>query len=547
MKKALWSFSVLFCFALNAQTITVNYTASDAVFPNPERGFYRYSSAHTGTYNPLDQAFITSFRTSNNITLIHREFRLRDFINSPISDAYLSNMQNDFNKIRNAGLKCIIRFVYSNDDSLEPRDASKQMILTHIGQLAPVLQANSDVIAVMHAGFIGAWGEWYATSQPEFGGYGYNQTDLTTSNIQHRKDILNAILNILPSNRAVQVRYPAFKMKAYASFPVASQHVTAGSVLARIGHHNDCFLATDTDYGTYDDVTVEYPYLEADTRYTPMGGETCLLNSPRTDCASAINEMKKFHWSFLNIDYNTDVISEFVTQNCFNEIEKNLGYRFQLISGIFPQAVQLGSSLAITLKLKNLGFAAPFNERKVYLILKNTMTNQVYPIQISADPRLWLGPNDISISQNLSLPSNLTAGTYKLYLSFPDSAPSLAARPEYAIRLANNNMWESTTGYNNLNFTLNVSQVVLAQADFSKLNLNIFPNPASEELTVEFDQIEDYQITFYNSLGQKINIEQSLVQTGIKNFNTANLNNGLYFIDFARGDYHDTRKIIIRH
>lgn len=547
MKKTLCSLSLLLCFALKGQTTTVNYTASDAVFPNPERGFYRYSSAHTGTYNPLDQAFITTFRTSNNITLIHREFRLRDFLTSPISDAYLSNMQNDFNKIRNAGLKCIIRFVYSNDDSLEPRDATKQMILTHISQLAPVLQANSDIIAVVQAGFIGAWGEWYATSQAEFGGYGYNHTDLTSTNIQNRRDILNALLNNLPANRAVQVRYPAFKMSAYSTTPVASYYVTSGSVLVRIGHHNDCFLATDNDYGTYDNTAVEFPYLEADSRYTPVGGETCLLNSPRTDCASAINEMKKFHWSFLNADYNTDVIDEFVTQNCFTEIEKNLGYRFQLISGIFPQAINLGNQLPITLKLKNLGYAAPYNERKVYIVLKNTTTNDIFQIRLTVDPRLWLGPNEFSISENLTLPANLTVGTYKMYLSLPDSAPTLASRPEYAIRLANNNMWEPTTGYNNLNYTLNVTPAVLGNGDFSKLNLSIYPNPASEEISLELDQIENYQITFFNSIGQKINLEQLSAQSGIKRYNTANLSDGLYFIDLAQGDYHDTRKIIIKH
>lgn len=547
MKKTLCSLSLLFCFALKGQTTTVNYTASDAVFPNPERGFYRYSSAHTGTYNPLDQAFITTFRTSNNITLIHREFRLRDFLTSPISDAYLSNMQNDFNKIRNAGLKCIIRFVYSNDDSLEPRDATKQMILTHISQLAPVLQANSDIIAVVQAGFIGAWGEWYATSQAEFGGYGYNHTDLTSSNIQNRRDILNALLNNLPANRAVQVRYPAFKMSAYSTTPVASYYVTSGSVLVRIGHHNDCFLATDNDYGTYDNTAVEFPYLEADSRYTPVGGETCLLNSPRTDCTSAIAEMKKFHWSFLNADYNTDVIDEFVTQNCFTEIEKNLGYRFQLISGIFPQAINLGNQLPITLKLKNLGYAAPYNERKVYIVLKNTTTNEIFQIRLTVDPRLWLGPNEFSISENLTLPTNLTVGTYKMYLSLPDSAPTLASRPEYAIRLANNNMWEPATGYNNLNYTLNVTPAVLGNGDFSKLNLSIYPNPASEEIFLELDQIENYEITFFNSIGQKINLEQLSAQTGIKRYNTANLSDGLYFIDLAQGDYHDTRKIIIRH
>ena len=51
----------------------------------------------------------------------------------------------------------------------------------------------------MQAGFIGAWGEWYYTSQPEFGGWGYNQTDLVTSNYNNRRDILNAILSCLAS------------------------------------------------------------------------------------------------------------------------------------------------------------------------------------------------------------------------------------------------------------------------------------------------------------------------------------------------------------
>ena len=51
-----------------------------------------------------------------------------------------------------------------------------------------------------------------------------------------------------------------------------------------IGHHNDCFLASDTDFGTYVDVTTEYPYLEQDTTYVSMGGETCALNPPRFVC-----------------------------------------------------------------------------------------------------------------------------------------------------------------------------------------------------------------------------------------------------------------------
>ena len=44
------------------------------------------------------------------------------------------------------------------------------------------------------------------------------------------------------------------------------------------GHHNDCFLASSLDRGTYINRSLEYPYLKDDTKYTVMGGETCSLS-----------------------------------------------------------------------------------------------------------------------------------------------------------------------------------------------------------------------------------------------------------------------------
>lgn len=37
-----------------------------------------------------------------------------------------------------------------------------------------------------------------------------------------------------------------------------------------------------------------------------------------------------------------------------------------------------------------------------------------------------------------------------------DPHQTIAARPEYAIRLANPNVWEASTGYNSLQHTLRV-------------------------------------------------------------------------------------------
>jgi hypothetical protein len=51
----------------------------------------------------------------------------------------------------------------------------------------------------------------------------------------------------------------------------------------------------------------------------------------------------------------------------------------------------------------------------------------------------------------------MAKGNYAVLLNLPDPMPTLRARPEYAIQLANANTWEASTGFNNLNFSLNVS------------------------------------------------------------------------------------------
>ena len=421
------------------------------------------------------------------------------------------------------------------------------MILDHLAQLKPILLANADIIAVAQAGFIGTWGEWFYTDQPEFGGWGYNQTNLTTDNLNNRRDVVNAFLAALPADRMIQIRKPAFKQDLFSPNAIANSQAFDQSSLARIGHHNDCFLATTDDNGTYDNVATEYPYLAQETKFLPMGGETCDLNAPRTDCTTALFEMNKFHWSYLNLDYYPDVIDGFQAQNCFVDIQKKLGYRFELKTPTLPTAAALGSTLPVTITIVNQGFAAPFNERHAYIVLKNLATNQVYPILMNTDPRLWLGPNEITITENLTLPTNLTTGNYKMYLHLPDNAAAIANRPEYAIRLANDNTWESITGYNSLNHTLNVTAGTLATVNNAKLNMSIYPVPANNELNIELDNIEDYNITLYNSIGQIVKLTTIAKELNKVSLNTNSLSDGLYFVDLSKGAINDTRKIIIKH
>ena len=107
--------------------------------------------------------------------------------------------------------------------------------------------------------------------------------------------------------------------------------------------------------------------------------------------------------------------------------------------------------------IRNVGFAPIYNERKVYLVLRNQ--GAVFPIQLVSDPRRWL-PNgaETQINETLTLPADIPAGTYHLYLHLPDMASSLAADPRYAVRFANVGVWDAMTGMNNLNASVTVTE-----------------------------------------------------------------------------------------
>lgn len=441
---------------------TVVYTPTSADFPNPERGLYLMEETFASAHTPLELSTLQYYRQQQNITLVLRVFYLDSFRTGPISANYLTAIQTDFTTARQAGLKLIVRFAY-NQTALSPNpdEPSLAQMLAHLDQLQPVLQANSDVIAVVQAGFIGAWGEWYYTNN-DFG------TPPNPPHYPNRRTLLQKILTTLPVTRMVQIRTPAYKQNIFntpngAGGAISDTIAYNGSDLARVAHHNDCFLAGEDDMGTYTDPAQDYPYLAAETRYLAMGGETCLVNPPRSDWATAAQELALFHWSYLHLGYHADVLSSW-GNHLTDTVRLKLGYRFVLLAGTYSDVVFPGGQFHLTLTLKNEGWAAPYNPRRVELILRNTTTGNVYPFALPADPRWWLpGGATYTLDHWVALPQNLPPGNYALLLHLPDPVPSLSARPDYAIQLANNNLWEPTTGYNKLLHTLTVNAPIPAE------------------------------------------------------------------------------------
>lgn len=473
----------------NSQKIT--YQESNEDFSNPERGFYRYASTNTSNFVPLDSNILISYREGATIpgtqyrfycSLVYRNYNLDNFKTVPLSQDFLNEMNEDFAIARAAGVKLIVRFSYIDSthsggcpvSSICPPygDAPLSVVLEQISQLKPYLQQNADVIACVQEGFIGVWGEGFYSDY--FGDASPNGNGkLLDSNWVDRNEVLKALLNAVPQSRMIQVRYPQIKQRYIygVSAPISSAALTPsqaynGSDIARIGFHDDCFLADATDQGTFIDygnsnsppnsnagtIATMTNYMAADSKYVPVGGESC-TNSLISQCdpaGSAETEMAEFHYSFLNAEYNLGVIGNWASGGCLNTIKMNLGYRFVLTDATFPIQSHPGGAFILNLDLNNVGFAAPFNQRPLQLILRDSLTSQIVVLPMPNDIRTWYS-GAITINDSLNLPVNIPTGTYQLLLNLPDQYNSISNRPEYSIRFANTNMWEDLTGYNNLN------------------------------------------------------------------------------------------------
>lgn len=451
---------------------TIVYTSTTTLFPNPERGFYHHYETYSSNFPhpPISLTMLQQYRHNENISLILRLYYLNSFTNTSISPEYLNFIRQELGIVRQAGLKVILRFAYSKNEAYPNiQDASYTQVISHLNQLQPIFSENGDVIAVVQAGFIGAYGEWYAV-HPDFG-------PPENPNFDTRGAVLFKLLEGLPPTRMVQLRTPRYKYNILSDTvvysdsipivitPVNSIQAHQGSNTARTGHHNDCFLSSASDYGTYVYTPTELPYLQAETKYVVMGGETCDPgyavdpDPSRLECQKALAEMERFHWSYLNQDWYIPTLQSWQASGCLTEIKQRLGYRFVLREGTYANEVSAGESFTFILKLQNEGWAAPFNPRLVKLLLRHTGDGFIYQVTLPDDPRFWLADNSktYSLTYTICTPTDMPPGDYELLLHLPDPYRSLAGRSEYAIRFANEQTWEDSTGYNRLLHTLKVN------------------------------------------------------------------------------------------
>jgi hypothetical protein len=96
----------------------------------------------------------------------------------------------------------------------------------------------------------------------------------------------------------------------------------------------------------------------------------------------------------------------------------------------------------------------------------------------------------------------------------------------------------------NLNFD---NLIVSVPEQLSKGNsFNLYPNPASEFVNLNFDYQANYKLSLniYNMIGEMISSESD-VQNG-KRINTDNLISGIYFMEIKADQWSEKQKLIIQ-
>ncbi len=468
-------------------TRTVTYSPTTALFANPERGFYRYYESRASSPSVWSVATIQSTAMVDwltaaeeaTITQAYCLFYLNTFLNGNIDATYLTHIRTNLTNMRTAGRKCILRFAYSDDytdsnnngipdilqDPARKTEPDLPQLLAHIDQIKPILQEYADVITVLQAGFIGLWGEWYYTDH--FVDNPTQPDTISAAQYERRKSVVLRLLDALPANRMIALRYPMLKKMMFGrETPITASEAFQNTPVARLGFHNDAFLNSYGDSGTFQS-PADRTYLQAESLYLSMGGEVNQPESgaPSHSCANALSEMALYHWSYINTDYYKPTLRSWKSSGCIHNtsniagsILDRLGYRLVLKRGVYPTTARPGGNLTVRIELTNEGFAAPYNPRDLFLVLQNTSSGAIFKAKLPDDPRVWLANGQTHvIARTVTLPTTLAAGTYALALHLADPNTVLSSRPQYAIRLANANLWRTTSGWNDLGHSVTVN------------------------------------------------------------------------------------------
>ena len=358
----------------------------------------------------------------------------------------LKDYAGELEDARAAGYKVLFRPRYDKDeDGNPPGDCTfeggsvnvyhadrKDRQLRHISAVAKMLGHYKDVIAYIHAGYLGKWGEWNlegGISRVPLLTNATNPNDITTYDRSHIIDHILSEYAAAGITQDVELRTPVFAKE------VVERYEDENKPPPNIGLHNDCFMSSmqsnevpidGSDSGTYSDFAVGDPSISLSplnfrstvaarawavdwTKDSSFGGETCPRDRDPEDGFSDENERWRvcdnmigtnsepaepalLNMSYLNADFVGDkcrpsgrpggqclpgdvivpgAVTTWTSGGCYDEIRHRLGYRFHVTSVEYTSTVAAGQSFQVRVNVKNTGWAKLHKPRQAKIVLRS--------------------------------------------------------------------------------------------------------------------------------------------------------------------------------
>lgn len=433
----------LACAALSACRINAPsaYTESTAKINNPDQGFYRpiyvIMKDDGASYN---KNIVTASTQLYHLRIDISTFSgaVNESTDKPLSQAALEGLDGLLSFLKTSDKNAVVRFAYDpNYGGAKDKEPALSMILQHIEQVCQILNNYESTITAVEAGLIGPWGEMHSSA---------------IANAANITPIIDAFLNNT-DNIPVLVRTPKmiYNYLGISIDDIDGYVIHETEKAYRLGLYNDGYLGSNSDLGTYTQREREIEFLSGQTEHLPYGGEVVIPSSNLHDIEVCLPEMYKINLSYLNVEWNNQVIDKWknskYTKKCgsdsiyygktaFNYIENRLGYRFVLKKS----TLKYSDDLEVKIKLENVGFGNLNKKKRAKLILADEHGD----IKFEKDVGDFSGESDLSFSTAL----NLDKGKYTVYLCL--YGDELDGAPLYCVQFANDGIWNAELKANKL-------------------------------------------------------------------------------------------------
>lgn len=421
------------------------YTESTQKINNPDQGFYR------PIYVKVTDDGVTY--NKNIVTASTQLYHLRTDISvfsgavngnadKPLSQAALDGLDELLSYLKSKDKNAIVRFAYApNFGDMKDAEPAQEVILQHIGQVSPILNRYESTITAIEAGLIGPWGEMHSSQ---------------IANAEHISPIIETFLSNT-SDIPVLVRTPKM-IYNYLGITVdeaETYSIDASNKAYRLGLFNDGYLGSNNDLGTYTNREKDIAFLGKQNEHLPYGGEVVVPDSPLHDIEACLPEMNQIHLSYLNVEWNNQVIDKWkngtYTKACGNDkiyygktafeyIENHMGYRFVLTNSALSYTKKL-NRLSVTLTLKNVGFGNLNRTKNAKLLLVNENGETVYSTSVGNFSECAKYTCDADLNAELS-------GKYDVYLCL--YGDEYEGTPLYSLQFANDGLWNEALKANKI-------------------------------------------------------------------------------------------------